>query len=152
MAKPPPKVRYWIEWRQGYARTPYTPWAHINLDPETPWTRSTEFEPPLPEPVPGRGHAMLIVEVEGFAFTFGSLEELEHVAEVLGARKHLNPGGLVRSHVAQHGGHRGDYVNDHWLTRLPRWVKSMRERHRIAEGLEKAVAPLKKMLAEERAQ
>jgi hypothetical protein len=149
MAKRPPKVRYRIEWREGYARTPYTPWAHINLDPETPWTRSRQFDPPLPPPVPGKGHAMLVVEVEGFAFTFASLAELAHVAEVLGRQKYVTVGALVREHVARHGSHRGSYIDDHWLTRLPRWVRSLRERRRIAQGLEMAREPLEALMEEE---
>lgn len=149
MARKPPTVRVWIEWRQGYAKTAYTPWAHINIDPETPWTRSMDFTPPLPKPIPGKGHPMLVAEVDGFAFTFASFVELQHVAKVLGAHRLVQPSQLVKEHVENYGRHRGAYIHDHWYTRMPRWVRQVRHRFRMAQGLEEARRLLITKLKEE---
>ncbi len=91
------------------------------------------MNPALQPVVPGRGYPIFYVELDGFTFEFASLAEIRACIETF--EKKVLPRTLDLSRM--HGGGAGP--NSHWLSRLPKGVKSWKYR-------EKAVAYFQKSL------
>jgi hypothetical protein len=108
-------------------------WVHRELG-NRGWSESTEFDPPLPGPVAGRGFATFCVEFNGVTFRFASLDELRVCIATLS--KKLLP--ATRRLSAERGSGMGP--NSHWLSRLPAKAKPWRYRERAARYLERALA------------
>ena len=121
---------YVPDWRDA----PMAYWTHVETDGH-PWYAATQFAPAAPKIVPGKGFAMLCVEVgevDGFVFHFSSPEQIAVCIDVL-AR---NPLPSVLRLSAGRGQHAGP--NGHWLSRLPASVKSPKLRGKIVAALGQA--------------
>ena len=125
--------RHWIEYTEKWSPGPMSYWVHIEVGDEA-WYEATEFDPPLPRAVPGRGYPRYFVECDGFTFHFASLDEIRACIEMF-SRKVLP---TTRDLTAQRG---GTGPGAHWLSKLPANVTSWRYR-------ECAVAYLRKALGE----
>jgi len=130
-----------IEYREERTWSPLSYWVH-RQPPGEVWVDATRLEPPPPGPVPGRGYPVLLVEVRGFAFSFASLEEMDHCIEVLGQRHLPSTTRLAREREPDWEWGR---ANRHWLSRLPGRVKAWRFREEAVRALARA----RKAFAEE---
>jgi hypothetical protein len=128
---------WWIEYCQEWTESPMTCWVH-RPGTSLPGERA-EIEPPLPQPIFGKGYPIYFVTVGRFTFQFSSLHELDNCVETL-AQKILPPT------IWEHNG-REYYANKHWLSRLPGNVKSWRYRQQAIKVLIKAKAAFIKELA-----
>jgi hypothetical protein len=109
--------------------TPVSRFVHKALD--GPFHTATHFDPPLPPPVPGRGHPYWALEHRGQELYFASPEEIAHVIEVLGQRVLPKPGVLGAEQSA---------VNSHWLSRMDKAWLSWKVRQEIVRKLTDARA------------
>lgn len=139
---------WWIEYYQEWTESQMTYWVHLPVDglfwnrPDDScsfWDQSRQFEPPLPQPIFGKGYPIYFVTVGYFTFQFSSLHELDKCVETL-AQKVLPP-TIRTDHGIQ------CYANKHWLSRLPGNVKSWRYRQQAIKVLIKARASFIKELA-----
>lgn len=115
-----------------YQASPISFWVHQQLDAEI-WDQATQFEPPLPKPIPGRGYVHCIVEHEDNELHFASRQELEHVIAVLSQKLLPTNTQLSRKRLTTHG------PNSHWLSRFPVKSKSWASRQRILKKLTSAL-------------
>lgn len=120
--------RHWIEYQEQRPECPMTFWVHrrSQADPET-------SDPPRQPVIPGRGYPVFKIELDGFTFEFASLAEIHACIDTF--EKKLLPRTLDLSR--KHGSGAGP--NSHWLSRLPKEVKSWKYR-------EKAVAYFQRVL------
>ena len=100
----------WIEYRQEWwMNSPMAFWVHLPTDGK-PWYDATEFDPPAPSVVAGKGYPIYLVEFDGFVFRFSSLDELRVCIDVLGQKNLPN--------VEQEWSGR-THPGVHWLNKLP---------------------------------
>ncbi len=130
--------RWRIEFLSEYRETPVSFWVHRHSDHDV-WAEATEYDPPLPKPIPAQGYPRLIVDAFGTELHFASIEEARHVREVL-AQKHL-PTTIRLSSLRQSG--RGP--NSHWLSRLPGHLKPWRKREKLVSLLDAGIAALERV-------
>ena len=123
--------KYWIEYSRDFTRSPITFWVHKEVG-EGPWYQSTDFDPPLPGPVPGKGFANYFVECDGFVFQFSSLAEMNEAIEVLSLKNLPTDRQLSECRGTVKG------PNSHWLSRLPGSVKPWRYREKAIKVLKEA--------------
>ena len=90
---------------------------------------STEFIPPAPQLIPHEGFCFLRVELGEEELVFSSPAQLDHFVEVL-AKKPLP---TSRQLSAARG--TGAGPNGHWLSRLPRELKSPSKRIMVVRHL-----------------
>ncbi len=112
----------------AYEATPISFWAHRHLDAGA-WADAKRFDPPLPAPVPGRGWAQLVVELDGVTLRFSSPAELDQLIDVLSR----NPLPTTRRLSELRGTTVGP--NGHWLSRLPARAKPQRFRKKLVAYL-----------------
>ena len=67
-------------------------WVHVEADGRA-WHAASEFDPPLPSSVAGKGFPRFYVEFDGCTFEFASLDELRACISTLGLR--TVPAGLA---------------------------------------------------------
>jgi hypothetical protein len=133
--------RFWIEYRASYEPGPMSFWVHVQPEAQH-WTpeggpaeaNRTDYDPPLPAPVPGKGFPLYHVEVDGCVFVFASLAELDELLRVFSLKAMPTPLQLSRR--------RGENLgpNKHWLSRLPASATSYRYRQKAVKFMEKAKA------------
>ena len=107
-------------------------WVHIEADGR-PWYQAEAFNPPIPTPVPGKGYPLFFVEIDGFTFRFSSLAELSACIEALSQKVLPNPTRLSEARGTAYG------PNKHWISKLPKRVKSWRYRLKAIAYLAKAL-------------
>ncbi|OYW43599.1 MAG: hypothetical protein B7Z38_00925 [Rhodobacterales bacterium 12-64-8] len=117
-----------IEYRDSPVRTPVTPWAHRGVDGG--YYNSTVFDPPLPNPVHGKGYAVWFVDHRGRSLVFASREEIEHVIDVLDRKILPSSRELGQPYKA---------VNSHWLSRLHASFKPWKVRQELVKTLRGAL-------------
>ena len=117
-----------ISFTPCFERSPVSFWVHKYIDGEA-WSTATKFDPPLPRPTPGKGWARAEVEFDGFLLEFASINELDHVIDVLGR----NPLPTTRQLSDEWG--TGAGPNGHWLSRFPSKLKSQKHRARLVSYL-----------------
>lgn len=123
--------RHWIEYASRWTPQPMSYWVHKEADGRD-WYEAQEFDPPLPEPVVGKGFANYFVEVDGFVFRFASLAELDVCILTLSQRVLPTSSRLTEERGTSYG------PNNHWLSRLPKGTKSWRYRQKAARFLKQA--------------
>ena len=121
-----------IEYRSGFCATPISFWVHKHIDHDI-WIYASEFEPPLPKPIPCKGYPFLIVNILGAELVFASIEEVEHFLEVMRQKNLPTTWRLSRQRVDNYG------PNSHWLSRLPATLKPWSKRERLLPVVEKAL-------------
>lgn len=109
-------------------RTPVSRFVHGPLD--GPFHTATQFDPPFPAPVPGKGYPLWTLEHRGHELYFASPEEMAHVAAVLGQRVLPKPRVLGAEQSA---------VNSHWLSRMDKAWLSWKVRQEIVRKLTEAL-------------
>jgi hypothetical protein len=114
----------------AYEPTPLSFWVHRHLDADA-WMNASQFDPPLPRPVPGQGWAQLVVEFDGVTVRFSSSAELNHFVDVLSR----NPLPTTKRLAELRGTTLGP--NSHWLSRLPARAKPRDFRERLIAYLER---------------
>ncbi len=124
--------KHWIEYADRWRPGPMSYWVHVETDGR-PWHAASQFAPPLPGPVAGKGYARFFVEFDGCTFEFASLDELRVCISTLGQK--LLPTTIRLSQ--QRGGGMGP--NSHWLSRLPAKAKPWRYRRRAVAYLTKSL-------------
>ncbi|MBI1400130.1 hypothetical protein [Hyphomonas sp.] len=110
-------------------RTPVSRFVHRPLD--GPFHTASQFEPPFPAPVAGKGYPLWTLEHRGHELNFASPEEMAHVAEVMGQRVLPKPRVLGAEQSA---------VNSHWLSRMDKAWLSWKVRQEIVRKLTEAFA------------
>ena len=130
--------RYWVEFHNEPPMSPMSFWVHRPVGRFQVWMDATEFDPPMPRRVPGRGYPCFFVEFNGFIFTFASLDELQACIGTLEQR--LLPRTIDLS--AERGTINGP--NSHWLSRLPAKVKAWKYRQKAVAYLRVALAAFKR--------
>jgi hypothetical protein len=123
--------RHWIEYTTHWTPQPLSYWVHREADGKH-WREAEAHEPPLPGPVPGKGFAVYFVEVDGFVFRFASLAELDECVRVLSQRVLPTSRRLSEERGTGYG------PNNHWLSRLPKGMKSWRYRQKAVKCLQAA--------------
>ena len=126
-----------IEYRPCFTATPMSFWVHKHLDHEV-WLYASEFEPPLPKPIPCKGYPFLIVSVPGTELMFASVEEVEHFLEVMRQKNLPTTYQLSLQRIDNHG------PNSHWLSRLPAALKPWSKRVRMMPVVEKALVAFRR--------
>jgi hypothetical protein len=116
-----------IEYRDKRQITPLTPWVHKGVDAMY-WT-ATVFDPPMPQPAPGKGWPVWVVEHRGRELVFASPQEIEHAIDVLSRKILPRPRELGKAHLA---------VNSHWLSRLHASFKPWKMRQELVKRLKQA--------------
>ncbi len=122
--------RHWIEYHETPPDCPMTFWVHravAGVHQSDPFT----FDPPRQPVVPARGYPVFKVECDGFTFEFASFAEIRACIETLSTK--LLPRTLDLSKE------RGAGPNSHWLSRLPKDVKSWRYREKATAYFRKAL-------------
>jgi hypothetical protein len=122
-------VRLRVDHVPASPRTPVSRFVHRPLD--GPFHAATQFEPPFPGPVAGKGHPFWVLEHHGHELHFASPEEIAHVIEVLGQRVLPKPRALGAEQSA---------VNSHWLSRMDKAWLSWKVRQEIVRKLTEALA------------
>lgn len=118
--------RRWIEYREQWDRSsPMAFWVHVPTDGKE-WLDATDFEPPAPSVVPGKGYPVFFVDFDGFVFRFSSLAEMDVCIRVLGQRNLPD----VKSEWSGRTG-----PGSHWLNKLPGHVLPWTYRERAVEYL-----------------
>ena len=125
--------RHWIEYTEDWTHSPMTYWVHVEAESD-----AAKLNPPAPAPIPGMGHPVFYVEVDGFTFQFASLAEMRVCIETLG--KKLLPSTM---RLAQE---RGGDPSEHWLRKMPEHTKPWRYREKAVNYLAKALAAFEKSL------
>jgi hypothetical protein len=118
--------RHWIEYSEHWTPGPMTFWVHVPSEGDP-----AALSPPAPARVPGKGHPLYYVEVDGFTFQFASLDELRVAIDVLGRK--LLPNSL---RLAQD---RGGDPDEHWLRKMPDETKPWRYREKAVKYLSRAL-------------
>jgi hypothetical protein len=111
--------------------SPVSFWAHQHIGSDV-WRGATSYEPPLPNPIPGKGWARIEVELDGVILEFASAHEIAHVIDVLSKNPLPSTRRLSEERGTSHG------PNSHWLSRLPAKAKSQKFRQRLVKFLKKA--------------
>ena len=112
--------KHWIEYSDEWHPGPMSYWVHIETGGD--WHSSTNHEPPLPGPKPGKGYPQFFVEFDGFTFDFASLDELRVCISTLGQKLLPTTKRLSQERRGGMG------PNSHWLSRLPAKTKPWRYR------------------------
>ena len=128
--------RWRIEYLPEFPYTPISYWVHKQLGDDA-WTRSKEFDPPLPPAIPGKGFPYLIVDAFGVDLVFASPLEVEHVLEVFSQKNMPSSLQLSRKRGSGYG------PNNHWLSRLPATLKPWSKRQKLIPLLERALDDLR---------
>lgn len=122
-----PMKSHTILYHDAFTATPLSFWVHTNLDHEI-WMHATDFDPPLPKPVPGKGWPMLTVAHNGLDLAFASAQELHHFMQVIAQNPLPTADQLSKS--------RGTGLSTlHWLSRLPASAKSAPARKALFDYL-----------------
>ena len=119
-----------IEYSPHYIMTPLSFWVHHHVDAEA-WIYATEFEPKLPDPVPGKGFPMLTVRILEMDIFFASIEEIDHFLDIMGQKNMPTSMQLSEKRSPTAG------PNQHWLSRFPPNLKSWSKRQRIVTAVKK---------------
>src|SRR5260221_8281385 len=69
-------TKHWIEYSPSWRPGPMSFWVHAETE-SVPWNQAQRFDPPAPEPVPGKGFACFFVEIDSASLYFSSLSELQ---------------------------------------------------------------------------
>ncbi len=104
---------------------------HRPIDSDV-WREATNYEPPLPEKVPGKGYPRYVLEFRGEEFVFSSIPEIDHVIEVLSLPNMPTTTALSRKSPWMRG-----YKHLHWLTRWPARLKNRKDRVEIVRLLKR---------------
>ena len=120
-----------VSFSERYQPTPVSFWVHRNLNSDV-WVEASQFHPPLPKAVPGKGFVRVHVECNGVELVFASVYEIDHVIAVLDR----NPLPTTRRLSADRDSEIGP--NSHWLSRLPGKAKSARARKDLVRLLGRA--------------
>jgi hypothetical protein len=116
-----------LEYRANPVRTPITPWVHRGVD--GPCWSATEFDPPTPRPVHGKGYPVWVLCHRGRELVFASPEEMAHAIDVLSRKILPRPRDLGQAYLA---------VNSHWLSRLHASFKPWKVRQQLVKKLKAA--------------
>ena len=116
--------RFRFSFEPDWMAAPLAYWVHIPVSES-----GTEFIPPAPQLVPHKGFCFLRVELGKEELVFSSPAQLDHFVEVL-AKKPLP---TSRQLAAARG--TGAGPNGHWLSRLPRELKSPSKRIMVVRHL-----------------
>lgn len=127
--------RFWIEYSSTWTSGPMSFWVHKHLDGDS-WARATQFAPPLPKPLPGRGYSTYFVEFRDVRLRFASTDEIRACVDTLERR--VLP--TTRALSAVRGTELGP--NSHWLSRLPSALKPWRTRQVLTAYLRTILAEL----------
>jgi hypothetical protein len=127
----------WTEFSDIWRCSPMTIWVHRAADGE-PWYRAKRFDPPAPQPVPGRGYPYFFVEIDGFTFEFASLEEIDFCIVRLNHR-HLPDTERETRGVSGPG--------SYWQNKLPKGVLSWRYRQKAVKYLSRSRAKFERSLS-----
>jgi hypothetical protein len=122
-------MRMRIDYRRERWLSPVTPWVHAGVGASL-WS-ATEFDPPMPRSLPGKGYPCWVLEHRGRELVFASPEEIAHAIDILGRRILPSPRDLGEAHGA---------VNAHWLSRLHTSFKPWKVRQELVMELKKAPA------------
>ncbi len=122
--------KFWIEYSDQYKPSPLSSWVHAPVDHEQ-WLYATEYDPPLPKQVSGKGYAIYKIEVRGWVLEFSSKEEIEHCIDILSNRNLPTTNQLANKSWCK------GYQHKHWLTKLPGALKTVKNRMQIVKLLGK---------------
>jgi hypothetical protein len=117
-------ITYNSDWHQ----IPGAYWVHISIADS-----GSEYAPPVPKPIPGKGYAILQVPFGAHVLEFCSAAHLQHYIAVLSQK--LLPTTMQLS--AQRGSGAGP--NGHWLSRLPAELKPYSKRVLLVKKLKAAL-------------
>ena len=119
-----------FEYTQEFEVSPLSFWVHEAVG-ELHWNRSTQFDPPLPKVIGGKGFARIYFNILGVELVFSSVKEVEHFLEIIKQKNMPTPLQLTKDNIG---------LNNHWLSRLPTkllpWVKREKYIKTIESGLE----------------
>lgn len=137
------------DWKINYTKqfifSPMTPWVHRRVGSVEDGGPAV-YDPPQPQPVPGKGFATFVITVDRFPFTFASLHELDEAIRVLELellpvveppKKQLPVYRKLDPHGAK---------TKHWTSRLPKSMQGWAKRRKIAFELKQARTAIKKAL------
>src|SRR6187402_2479219 len=130
--------RHWIEYTKAWQPGPMSFWVHIEAEGHQ-WYRTDKFEPPKPGPVPGKGYARFVVEIDSATLYFALLEEITVCIETLSQKALPSNMILAAKRGANTGAKYGS--SSHWLNHIP--LRSMTWPYR-----QKAVKYLKVALSD----
>ncbi len=107
-------------------------WVHVEAE-DKPWFQAQVFSPPAPKPVPGKGFAIFLVEIDSALLWFSSLAELR-VCIATFSQKVL-PSNLIltQKRGAKYG------PNNHWLNRVPLRSMAWPYRQKVVKYLKVAL-------------
>jgi hypothetical protein len=69
---------------QEYEATPLSFWVHRHLEADAR-ANANQFDPPVPDPVPGRGWAQLVIEFDGVTLRLSSSARLRLLSHAFAA-------------------------------------------------------------------
>ena len=127
--------RLYVTFTPEFLPSPVSFWVHRHIDGGS-WSDATTYDPPLPNPVPGKGWARIEVEFDGLLLEFASPEEVAHVIDILSMNPLPNTRRLSEERSTSAG------PNSHWLSRLPAKSKSLKFRQRLVRFLNNAQSEL----------
>jgi hypothetical protein len=140
----------WIVYHDEYTPSPMSFWIHRmpkkRRRHELEWFQEyerSEYDPPLPGPVAGRGFPVLHTEFDDIVLRFSSLAELDRLIDVLSRRKLPTTYEAQREELSNGNG----VNNTHWLSRLPASVLSLRVREKLVAYLKQAKRDFAKVVS-----
>lgn len=125
--------KHWIEYSPAWHRGPMSFWVHVEAE-DKPWYQAQVFNPPAPEPVPGRGFATFFVEIDNALLWFSSLAEVQVCIATLSQKVLPSNRILTQKRGARLG------PSNHWLNRLPLRSMAWPYRQRVVKYLKTALA------------
>ena len=135
-----------IQYNREFVMSPMTPWVHRRMLTEE--GAPAIYDPPRPQPLPGKGYPMFVITADRFPFTFASLHELDEAIKVLGEpvlqtvvsgpRKKQLP---VQRKLDPHGA-----SQKHWTARLPKAMEGWARRRKIVFELQQGRDAIKREL------
>ncbi len=128
------RIVYTQAWQEG----PMTYWVHVPTD-SRPWLDAQVFDPAAPQPIPGKGFPVFIIEYDRAVLQFSSLAELRVCLHTLSQR--VLPSNLTLTRK------RGGYgPSNHWLNRLPLRAMTWPYRQKVVKYLKASLADFEKRI------
>ena len=135
-----------IEYHREFVMSPMSPWVYRRVSAEE--GAPAVYDPPRPQPIPGRGYPMFVITVDRFPFSFASLTELDEAIKVLDepVLRVVETAGPKKQQPVQRKLDPHGAKQKHWTARLPKSMEGWARRRKIVFELKQGRDAIKKAL------
>ena len=120
--------KYYKEYSKSWKEYPMAFWVHKSMN-DIPWYDSDFFDPPAPKPNLNGLFTIYCVEYDGIILKFSSIYQYDDFLNVLSQKMLPQTINLSNGRKTSRG------PNTHWLSKLPKKVKSWKFRNEMVNYL-----------------